>query len=77
MISEITGYRPGHLYYTFGNSHIYNNHIEQVKEQLTRSPFELPRLEIRHRDNIDDFTFEDFNVVGYQHHPAISGKVSV
>lgn len=77
MICELTNYRPGEMYYTFGNSHIYLNHISQCKEQLLRLPYDLPKLKVGYKNNIDDFTFNDFEVVGYNHHSTIKGKVSV
>lgn len=77
MICELTNYRPGQMYYTFGDSHIYLNHIKQMKEQITRTPYDLPKLETTPRDSIDDFDFDDFKIVGYKHHPKITGVVSV
>ena len=59
-----------------GNCHIYDDHFEQVKEQITREPFEFPTLEILHkRDNINDYIIEDFKLHNYQHHPAIKGAM--
>lgn len=77
MICEVTGFRPGQMYYTFGDSHIYNNHIGQCKEQITREPYKLPTLKINHRDSIDNFEFDDFEIIDYRHHPKITGAVSV
>lgn len=77
MVCEVTGYRPGIMYYTFGDSHVYHNHIEQCKEQILRTPYNLPQLEIKHRDSIDDFVYEDFKIVNYEHHPKITGAVSI
>ena len=77
MIAELTNYRPGEMYYTFGDSHIYLNHVDQVKLQLSRNPYDLPNLNIRHKDSIDDFDFDDFEIVGYNSHPTIKGVVSV
>jgi thymidylate synthase len=59
-----------------GNCHIYDDHFEQVKEQITREPFEFPTLEILHkRDNINDYIIEDFKLHNYQHHPSIKGAM--
>lgn len=77
MIAEITGYRPKSMYYTFGDAHIYSNHIEQCKIQLSRSQFKLPILNINHKDNIDDFVYEDFVINGYKCHDKIVGDVAI
>jgi len=77
MIAEITGYRPKEMYYTFGSIHIYNNHIEQCKLQLTREPYFLPKLALNHKDNIDDFVYEDFKILDYNYHPTIKAEVSI
>lgn len=77
MMCELTNYRPGEMYYTFGDSHIYLNHIDQVKEQLSRIPYNLPELKINNRTNIDNFTFEDFSIENYRYHPIIKAEVSV
>lgn len=77
LIAKITGYKPGMLYYTFGNAHIYTNHLAQIEKQLTREPFELPTLELPKKDSIYDYTFEDFNISGYQSHGFLKGEVAV
>lgn len=78
MIAHVTGLQVGEFVHTFGDAHIYLNHIEQVKEQLFREPKGLPKLEIiREVKSIDDFVWEDFKLTGYDPHPAIKGKVSV
>jgi thymidylate synthase len=77
MICEITNYRPGEMYYTFGDCHIYKNHFEQVKEQLSRIPYTLPQLEVKHKENINDFTFDDFKITNYTSHPTIKAEVAV
>lgn len=78
MIAHVTGLKVGEFIHTFGDAHIYSNHIEQVKEQLLREPKELPQLEItKNINNIDDFVWEDFKLTGYDPHPAIKGQVSV
>ena len=78
MIAQQTGLGVGDFVWTGGDTHIYDNHVAQVTEQLTREPFPLPQLRItRKPDSIFDYTFEDFEVVDYQHHPAIRGAVAV
>lgn len=78
MIAHVTGLQVGELIHTLGDAHIYTNHIEQVKTQLEREPRELPTLNIK-RDvtDIDDFIFDDFEIIGYDPHPHIAGKVAV
>jgi thymidylate synthase len=78
MIAQVTGLEPGDFVHTFGDAHIYYNHIEQVKLQLTREPFSLPQMKINPtvRD-IFDFKYEDFELINYQAHPHIKGDVSV
>lgn len=77
-IAHLTNLKVGEFIHTFGDAHIYLNHIEQVKEQLFREPKALPKLEIiRDVKSIDDFTWEDFSLTGYDPHPAIKGNVSV
>lgn len=78
MIAQVTGLQPGEFIHTFGDAHIYLNHIEQVKLQLTRKPFEPPtmRLDPGVKD-ILDFQYEDFVLENYQAHPHIKGEISV
>ncbi len=78
MFAQVTGLKPGEFIHTFGDTHIYSNHIKQVKEQLRRKPRNFPKMEINPRvRNIDDFVFEDFKVVGYDPHPPIKAPVAV
>jgi thymidylate synthase len=78
LVAAQTGLEVGDFVWTGGDCHIYDNHLDQVVEQLSRDPFPLPRLAITTpRDSIFDYTFEDFEVVDYQHHPAIRGAVAV
>jgi len=78
MVAQVTGLQPGDFVHTFGDVHIYSNHIEQVKLQLTREPFPLPQMKINPEiKNIFDFKFEDFELIGYQAHPHIKGEVAV
>ena len=78
MMAQVTGLQPGEFIHTFGDVHIYKNHYEQVKLQLTRSPKPLPVMKINPEvKSIFDFTYNDFELVGYEHHPHIKGQVSV
>jgi thymidylate synthase len=78
MVAAQTGLEVGDFVWTGGDCHIYDNHVAQVTEQLTREPFALPTLRITgQRDSIFDYTFDDFELVGYEHHPAIRGAVAV
>lgn len=78
MVAQVTGLKPGEFVHTFGDAHIYLNHIEQVKLQLTREPHPLPKMQINPEiTNIFDFTFNDFQLVNYQSHPHIKGEISI
>lgn len=78
MIAQVCGLKPGEFIHTLGNAHIYSNHFEQVKLQLSRQPYPLPQMKINPEvKNIDDFKFEDFELVNYQCHPTIKGDVAV
>ena len=78
MVAQVTGLKPGTFVHTFGDLHLYSNHLEQARLQLTREPRALPRMEINPNvTNIHDFTFEDFTLVGYDPHPAISAPIAV
>ncbi len=78
MMAQVTGLEPGEFVHTLGDAHIYLNHVEQVKLQLSRKPYPLPEMKINPAvKNIFDFTFEDFELVGYQSHPHIKGEISV
>jgi len=78
MMAQVTGLQPGEFIHTFGDVHIYKNHYEQVKLQLTRSPKPLPVMKINPEvKSIFDFTYNDFELIGYEHHPHIKGQVSV
>ena len=78
MVARVTNLEPGEFVHTFGDAHIYNNHIEQVKLQLTRDTFVLPEMKLNPSvKNIFDFKFEDFELVNYQAHPTIKGEISV
>lgn len=78
MVAQVTGLQPGEFVHTFGDAHIYLNHLEQVKLQLSREPKKLPQMKINPEvKDIFDFKFEDFELAGYDPHPHIAGKVSV
>lgn len=78
MIAKVTGLKPGDFVYCLGDAHIYNNHIDPLKEQLLREPKPFPTLHIkRDVENIDDFRFEDFELKNYQCHDAIKMKMAV
>ena len=78
MVAKITNLEPYEFIHTFGDLHIYNDHLEQVNLQLSREPRKLPTMIIHeNQQRIEDFKFEDFELVGYDPHPAIKGKVSV
>jgi thymidylate synthase len=78
MIAHVTGLKVGEFIHTLGDAHLYSNHIELAKEQLSRPLLPLPRLAIKHeRSNIDNFEFEDFEFVGYDAHPHIKADVAV
>jgi len=78
MIAQVCELQPGDFVHTFGDAHIYTNHQEQIELQLTREPFPLPsiRLNPAVRD-LFDFTYDDFELLDYQHHPHIKGAVAV
>lgn len=78
MLAQVTGLGLGDFVHTFGDVHIYNNHMEQVALQLTREPHPLPTMKINPDvTSIFDFTYDDFELVGYEAHPHIAGKVAV
>lgn len=78
MIAHVTGLKPGEFVWTGGDCHIYLNHLDQVNEQLARKPKRLPKLLItRNVTSLDDFRYEDFEIVGYDPHPAIKAPIAV
>jgi thymidylate synthase len=78
MIAQVCDLEPGDFVHTFGDAHLYSNHLEQAKEQLTREPYALPELrldpDVR---SIDAFDYEDFDIVGYESHPRIKAPIAV
>ena len=78
MTAQVTGLRPGDFILTLGDAHIYRNHLDQVRLQLSRTPRPLPRMELNPaRSSLFDFRYDDFRLVGYDPHPHIVGQVSV
>jgi thymidylate synthase len=78
MIAQVCDLEPGEFIHTFGDVHLYNNHLEQANLQLSRDPFPLPVMKLNPSvKNIDDFTYEDFTLENYQSHPAIKAPVAV
>ena len=78
MMAHVCGLRPGEFVHTFGDVHLYNNHIEQAKLQLTRTPYPLPIMELNPSvKDIFDFQYDDFRLVNYQFHPPIKAPVAV
>jgi thymidylate synthase len=78
MVAQVCNLQPGEFIHSFGDVHLYNNHLEQAKLQLSRQPFPLPQMKLNPEiKNIFDFTFDDFTLENYQHHPAIKAPVAV
>jgi len=78
MMAQVTGYKPGEFIHTFGDAHIYLNHMEQVRLQLTREPRPLPVMTVNPEvRDILSFKYSDFTLTGYDPHPAIKGDISV
>ncbi|XP_055389644.1 thymidylate synthase [Condylostylus longicornis] len=78
MIAHITGLKPGDFVHTMGDTHVYLNHIEPLKEQLKRTPRAFPKLNIKRKiENIEDFKFEDFEIIGYNPYPKIAMEMAV
>lgn len=78
MLAQVCGYTVGKFVHVLGDAHIYENHVEQTKEQLLRKPFALPTLKLNPKiKNIDDFTMADIELVGYKHHEPIKAQMAV
>ena len=78
MVAQVTGLQPGDFIHTFGDLHIYSNHLEQVQLQLSRPPRGLPTLTLNpERKELQEFVYEDFTLSGYDPHPAIKGVVAI
>jgi thymidylate synthase len=77
MMAQQADLTPGDFIWTGGDCHIYHNHVEQVNEQLSRTPFEFPGLRLRQADSLFDYVYSDVEVLDYRHHPAIKAPVAV
>ena len=78
MVAQVTGLEPGEFVHTLGDTHLYLNHLDQADTQLGREPCPLPRMELNPGvKSIFDFTYDDFRLVGYEHHPAIRAPIAV
>ncbi|MGB5648285.1 thymidylate synthase [Muriicola sp.] len=78
MVAQVCGYEPGEFIHTFGDAHIYNNHMEQIELQLSRTPRPLPKMVLNPEvTDIFDFKFEDFTLLDYDPHPHIKGMVAI
>ncbi|MDA7765064.1 thymidylate synthase [Flavobacteriaceae bacterium] len=78
MVAQVCGYEPGDFVHSFGDVHIYSNHFEQLKEQLSRAPKALPEMHLNPEiKNIFDFTYDDFELINYDPYPLIKGKVAI
>lgn len=78
MVAQVCDLQPGEFVHTLGDAHLYSNHLEQAKLQISREPFKLPTMKINPKvKNIFDFKFEDFELVGYESHPHIKAPVAV
>ncbi len=78
MIAQVTGLKPGEFVHTLGDAHLYLNHLTQAREQLSRKPFPLPLMELNpERKRLEDFVYDDFKLINYEHHPAIKAPIAV
>lgn len=78
MVAQVTGLQAGEFIHTLGDAHLYSNHMEQVERQLSREPYPLPQMKLNPAvTKLFDFTYEDFELVGYEHHPHIKAPVAV
>jgi thymidylate synthase len=77
MMAQVVGLRPGEFIHTFGDAHLYLNHLDQAKEQLRREPLPFPTLRLAPKRDLFAFDYEDFTVEGYQAHPGIKAPIAV
>jgi thymidylate synthase len=78
MIAQVTGLKPGEFIHTLGDAHLYLNHLEQAHTQLAREPGPLPSMRLNpEKTSLFDFTFDDFELLNYDPHPAIKAPVAV
>ncbi|MDR0438298.1 MAG: thymidylate synthase, partial [Bacteroidales bacterium] len=78
MVAQVCDLQPGEFIHTLGDAHLYSNHFEQAKTQLTREPFPLPQMKLNPNiKTIFEFTYDDFELLNYQSHPHIKAEVAV
>ncbi len=78
MVAQVCGYKPKEFVHTFGDLHIYKNHLDQVREQLSRTPRQLPTMRLNpDKKNLEDFEYSDFTLEGYDPHPSIKAPIAV
>ncbi len=77
MIANVCNLEVGDFVHTLGDAHLYNNHLAQADEQLLRSPLKPPQIEVSKKSSIDDYEYEDFVLIDYQHHPHIPAPVAI
>ena len=77
MVAKVCGLEPGEFVHTLGDAHLYLNHLDQARLQLTREPMPLPILHVTDRADLFAFEYEDFKLEGYQTHPAIAAPIAV
>jgi thymidylate synthase len=77
MMAKVTGLEPGEFVHTFGDAHLYLNHLDQARLQLSRQPLPLPVMQVADKNDLFGFTFEDFKLEGYKAHPAIPAPIAV
>jgi len=81
LMAKATGLKPGELIFVGGDTHIYLNHLDQVKEQISREPYDFPTLNIKKElnsiEDMEKLSFEDFELIGYNHHPKLAGTMAV
>lgn len=78
MLAQVVGLQPGHFVHSFGDAHLYSNHLEQARTQLARDPLPLPTMQLNPEvTDLFDFKFEDFELMNYESHPHISAPISV
>jgi thymidylate synthase len=78
MVAQVCDLKPGDFVHTFGDLHLYSNHVDQAMKQLSREPRPLPQMKLNPSvKRIDDFKYEDFELVGYDPHPSIKAQIAV
>ncbi|HEV2530598.1 thymidylate synthase [Phenylobacterium sp.] len=77
MVAKVTGLEPGEFVHTLGDAHLYVNHLDQARLQLSREPLPLPTLQVADRDDLFAFEYEDFQLEGYRPHPSIAAPIAV